>query len=195
MEPEDLAQQTGVNKGLCFPNADNGLVIERYQKQDGKGEENLLTSNLYVLRRNSKTDLNHALRVKGNVLVEGALKAVGAKEGEKGFLKCDVLDVYHHIGFFNPKNLKEDPKIVDKGWLDNVQAFYNDWGNLATKTDVQNVQSNLQNSGYIKGDDVKSSYSGITNVSGSLSVQGAFNDLYYLCNHLLDRILALEKKK
>lgn len=120
MEPENLAEQTGVNKGLCFPNADNGLVIERYQKQDGEGEDNLLTSNIYVLRRNSKTDLNHALRVKGNVLVEGALKAVGVGE-EKGFLKGDILDVYHHIGLFDPDETKHEHYTpIDKNWADEV---------------------------------------------------------------------------
>lgn len=178
------------NKGLYFTNAPNGLLIERYQEQRG---EDIWPSDLYALKRNSPDDKDHALRVKGNVLVDEALKA--KKSISSDYFNGRVIDVTSHIGFFNPDNLKEDPKIVNKGWLDSLQAFYNDWGNLATKTDVQNVQTNLQNSGYIKGEDVKSSYSGITNVSGSLSVQGAFGDLYFLCNHLLDRILALEKKK
>ena len=174
---------------IFFTGAENGLILEKYTETEG---ENIIEFGTYRLRKNPENK-QHALEIKGNVLVDGAVKTTKLEAIE--YLKSPIIDVTDHIGFFNPKNSKEDPKIVDKGWLDNVQAFYNDWGNLATKTDVQNVQSNLQNSGYIKGDDVKSSYSGITNVNGSLSVQGAFNDLYYLCNHLLDRILALEKKK
>lgn len=174
---------------IFFTGAGNGLILEKYTETKG---ENTIEFGTYRLRKNPENK-QHALEIKGNVLVDGAFKTTKLEAVK--YLKSPIIDVTDHIGFFNPNNLKEDPKIVDKGWLDNVQAFYNDWGNLATKTDVQNVQSNLQNSGYIKGDDVKSSYSGITNVSGSLSVQGAFNDLYYLCNHLLDRILALEKKK
>ena len=189
MEPENLAQQTGVNKGLCFPDADNGLVIERYQKQDGEGEENLLTSNMYVLRRNSKEDQNHALRVKGNVLVDEALKA--KKSISSDYFNAPVIDVTNHIGFFNPDNLKEDPKILNKGWLDAVQAFYNDWGNLATKTDVQNVQNNLQNSGYIKSEGVKTSPSG----KGDYSVQEAFNVIWDEWSKLATRVGALEGKK
>lgn len=174
---------------IFFTGAENGLILEKYTETEG---ENIIEFGTYRLRKNPENK-QHALEIKGNVLVDGAFKTTKLEAIE--YLKSPIIDVTDHIGFFNPKNSKEDPKIVDKGWLDNVQAFYNDWGNLATKTDVQNVQSNLQNSGYIKGDDVKSSYSGITNVNGSLSVQRAFNDLYYLSNHLLDRILALEKKK
>lgn len=104
------------NKGLYFTNAPNGLLIERYQEQRG---EDIWPSDLYALKRNSPDDKNHALRVKGNVLVEGALKAVGAKKGEKGFLKCDVLDVYHHIGFVNPQD-STDFATIDKGWAEEV---------------------------------------------------------------------------
>ena len=119
MESEDLAQQTGVNKGLCFPNADNGLVIERYQKQDGEGKENLLTSNMYVLRRNSKTDLNHALRVKGNVLVEGALKATDSLSSD--YLKSKIVDITDHIGFVNPED-SNDFVTIDKSWVEGVNG-------------------------------------------------------------------------
>lgn len=174
---------------IFFTGAENGLILEKYTETKG---ENPIEFGTYRLRKNPENK-QHALEIKGNTLVDGALKATKLEAVE--YLKSPTVDITDHIGFFNPGNLKEDPKIVNKGWFDNVQAFYNDWGNLATKKDVQNVQSNLQNSGYIKGEDVKSSYSGITNVNVSLSVQGAFNDLYYLCNHLLDRILALEKKK
>ncbi len=142
MEPEDLAQQTGVNKGLCFPNADNGLVIERYQKQDGEGEKNLLTSNMYVLRRNSKTDLNHALRVKGNVLVEGALKAVGVGK-EKGFLKCDILDIYHHIGLFDPGDTNhKNYSSIDKGWVDStITGIWSNGNTLSWKSNNNGTES------------------------------------------------------
>lgn len=119
MDSEDLAQQTGVNKGLCFPNADNGLVIERYQKQDGEGEDNLLTSNMYVLRRNSKTDLNHALRVKGNVLVDEALKAT--KSISSDYFNGRVIDVTSHIGFVNPKD-SNDFVTIDKSWVEEVNG-------------------------------------------------------------------------
>lgn len=116
MESENLAEQTGVNKGLCFPNADNGLVIERYQKQDGEGEENLLTSNMYVLRRNSKTDLNHALRVKGNVLVDEALKA--KKSISSDYFSGRIIDITggdnSHICFLNPKNSEDYSATIDR---------------------------------------------------------------------------------
>lgn len=174
---------------IFFTGAENGLILEKYTETKGK---NLIEFGTYRLRKNPDNK-EHALEIKGNVLVDGAFKATKLEAIE--YLKSPIIDVTDHIGFFNPKNLKEDPKIINKGWLDSLQAFYDDWGKFATKTDVQNVQTNLQNSGYIKGEDVKSSYSGIINVNGSLSVQGAFNDLYFLCNHLLDRILALEKKK
>lgn len=124
MEPEDLAQQTGVNKGLCFPNADNGLVIERYQKQDGEGEENLLTSNMYVLRRNSKKDLNHALRVKGNVLIEGALKAtesLATKSLSSDYLRSKIVDVTDHLGFIAPDG-SENHALVNWGWVKNRES-------------------------------------------------------------------------
>ena len=162
MESEkDPKKQTGLNKGLCFPDADNGLIIERYQKQDGEGESNLLTSNMYVLRRNYEEDQNHALRVKGNVLVDEALKAT--KSISSDYFNGRVIDVTSHIGFYNPNNLKEDPKIINKGWLDNVQAFYDSWGDFATKTDVQNLQSSIDgigSRGYIKAEGVQSSPSG-----------------------------------
>lgn len=115
MESEDLAQQTGVNKGLCFPNADNGLVIERYQKQDGEGKENLLTSNMYVLRRNSKEDENHALRVKGNVLVDEALKA--KKSISSDYFSGRIIDITGnnaHICFLNPDNPEDFSATIDR---------------------------------------------------------------------------------
>lgn len=125
---------TKENKGLYFTSAPNGLLIERYQEQ--RGNENW-DSNMYVLKRNSPDDENHALRVKGNMLVEGALKAVGVGE-EKGFLKCDILDVYHHIGLFDP----EDPdhkrySTIDKSWVDSAITSISSNGNTlswASKT-------------------------------------------------------------
>lgn len=123
MEPEDLAQQTGVNKGLCFPNANNGLVIERYQKQDGKGEENLLTSNMYVLRRNSKDDLNHALRVKGNVLVDEALKA--KKSISSDYFSGRIIDITGnnaHICFLNPSDPKDFSATINRSDVNTVKA-------------------------------------------------------------------------
>lgn len=119
MEPEDLEKQTGLNKGLCFPNADNGLIIERYQKQDGKGESNLLTSNMYVLRRNSSDDKNHALRVRGNTLVDGAFKATESISGN--YLKSPIIDVTDHIGFVNP-NDSNDFVLISKSWVEGVNG-------------------------------------------------------------------------
>ena len=119
MEPEDLEKQTGLNKGLCFPNADNGLIIERYQKQDGKGESNLLTSNMYVLRRNSSDDKNHALRVRGNTLVDGAFKATESISGN--YLKSPIIDVTDHIGFVNPKD-SNDFVLISKSWVEGVNG-------------------------------------------------------------------------
>ena len=149
---------TKENKGLYFTSAPNGLLIERYQEQRGN---ETWDSNMYVLKRNSLDDKDHALRVKGNMLVDEALKA--KKSISSDYFNGRVIDVTGHIGFYNPKNLKEDPKIVDKGWLDSLQAFYNSWENFATKTDVQNLQSSIDgigSRGYIKAENVQSSPSG-----------------------------------
>lgn len=187
MEPEDLAQQTGVNKGLCFPNADNGLVIERYEKQDGEGEKNLLTSNMYVLRRNSKTDKNHALRVKGNVLVEGALKAVGVGE-EKGSLKGDILDVYHHIGLFDPGDESHKHySTIDKGWVDSAITSISSNGNTlswASKTTEGSFTVTTKSYTLHKGSlsSVSASVGGITSFD---IVQGYLNDLYNRYNDVV----------
>ena len=187
MDSEDLAQQTGVNKGLCFPNADNGLVIERYQKQDGEGKENLLTSNMYVLRRNSKTDLNHALRVKGNVLIEGALKAVGVGE-EKGSLKGDILDVYHHIGLFDPGDESHKHfSTIDKGWVDSAITSISSNGNTlswASKTTKGSFTVTTKSYTLHKGSlsSVSASVSGVTSFD---IVQGYLNDLYNRYNDVV----------
>ena len=177
---------TKENKGLYFTSAPNGLLIERYQEQ--RGNENW-DSNMYVLKRNSLDDKDHALRVKGNVLVDEALKA--KKSISSDYFNGRVIDVTGHIGFYNPENLKEDPKIVNKSWLDNVQAFYNSWGDFATKTDVQNIQTSLQNSGYIKSDGVKTSPSG----KDGYSVQEAFNTIWDEWAKLALRVTELESKK
>lgn len=187
MDSEDLAEQTGVNKGLCFPNADNGLVIERYQKQDGEGEKNLLTSNMYVLRRNSKTDLNHALRVKGNVLVEGALKAVGVGE-EKGSLKGDILDVYHHIGLFDPSDESHKHfSTIDKDWVDSAITSISSNGNTlswASKTTEGSFTVTTKSYTLHKGSlsSVSASVGGVTSFD---IVQGYLNDLYNRYNDVV----------
>lgn len=116
MESEkDPKKQTGLNKGLCFPDADNGLIIERYQKQDGEGESNLLTSNMYVLRRNYEEDQNHALRVKGNVLVDEALKA--KKSISSDYFSGRIIDITGdnaHICFLNPDNPEDFSATINR---------------------------------------------------------------------------------
>lgn len=104
---------------IFFTGAENGLILEKYTETKGK---NTIEFGTYRLRKNPENK-EHALEIKGNVLVEGALKAVGVGE-EKGFLKCDILDVYHHIGLFDPDD-KEKKKFLTIGY-----KWVNDLNNL-----------------------------------------------------------------
>ncbi len=112
---------TQENKGLYFTEAQNGLVIERYQEQRGN---ETWESNLYTIRRNP-IQTNHALLVKGN------MKATG----------LNVINL-------NFRENEEDtsPFGIGKAWILAIQDFYGERESFATKTDVQNVQNSLQNS-------------------------------------------------
>lgn len=112
---------TKENKGLYFTEAQNGLLIERYQEQRGS---DTWDTNLYVLKRNPK-QTNHALLVKGN-------------------MKADGLNVINLNFRENDDDTK--PFVVKKSWILAVQDFYDAWGSFATKKDVQNVQDSLQDS-------------------------------------------------
>ena len=112
---------TQENKGLYFTEAQNGLVIERYQEQRGN---ETWESNLYTIRRNP-IQTNHALLVKGN------MKATG----------LNVINLN-----FRENEEDTNPFGIGKAWILAIQDFYGERESFATKTDVQNVQNSLQNS-------------------------------------------------
>ena len=87
---------TTENKGLYFTEAQNGLIIERYQ-------EDTLESNLYTIRRNPD-QTHHALLVKGN------MQATGLNVINLNFRK-------------NEEDTK--PKGIGKGWIEEIQKLYN----------------------------------------------------------------------
>nr|DAL50587.1 MAG TPA_asm: hypothetical protein [Caudoviricetes sp.] len=103
---------TKENKGLYFTSAPNGLLIERYQEQRGS---ETWDSNMYVLRRNSPDDKDHALRVKGNVLVDEALKAT--KSISSDYFSGRIIDITGdnaHICFLNPSDPEDFSAIIDR---------------------------------------------------------------------------------
>lgn len=204
MESEDLAQQTGVNKGLCFPNADNGLVIERYQKQDGEGKENLLTSNMYVLRRNSKEDENHALRVKGNVLVDEALKA--KKSISSDYFSGRIIDITGdnaHICFLNPDNPEDFSATIDRNDVLTVRGrvINGDFVTSINKNGNSLSWSTIQGGGGIFSPESKTyklqkakfdPCQTPTSVSSFSQVNGALAGLAQYCNSLRGAYYSLE---
>lgn len=101
---------------IFFTGAENGLILEKYTETKG---ENTIEFGTYRLRKNPK-DTKHALEIKGNVSIGGSLAATGVGE-EKGFLKCDILDIYHHIGLFDPDD-KEKKKFltIDYQWVNDL---------------------------------------------------------------------------
>lgn len=103
------------NKGLYFTNAPNGLLIERYQEQIGD-------TDLYALKRNSPDDKDHALRVKGNVLVDEALKA--KKSISSDYFSGRIIDITGdnaHICFLNPDDPKDFSATIDREWFGKVK--------------------------------------------------------------------------
>lgn len=103
---------TKENKGLYFTSAPNGLLIERYQEQRGN---ETWDSNMYVLKRNSSDDKDHALRVKGNMLVDEALKA--KKSISSDYFSGRIIDITGdnaHICFLNPSDPKDFSATIDR---------------------------------------------------------------------------------
>ena len=103
---------TKENKGLYFTSAPNGLLIERYQEQRGN---ETWDSNMYALKRNSPDDKNHALRVKGNVLVDEALKA--KKSISSDYFSGRIIDITGdnaHICFLNPNDSEDFSATIDR---------------------------------------------------------------------------------
>lgn len=109
---------TKENKGLYFTSAPNGLLIERYQEQRGN---ETWDSNMYVLKRNSLDDKDHALRVKGNMLVDEALKA--KKSISSDYFSGRVIDITGencHICFLNPSDPEDFSAIIDRDYVKNA---------------------------------------------------------------------------
>nr|DAR02134.1 MAG TPA: hypothetical protein [Bacteriophage sp.] len=110
---------TKENKGLYFTSAPNGLLIERYQEQRGN---ETWDSNMYVLKRNSLDDKDHALRVKGNMLVDEALKA--KKSISSDYFSGRIIDITGdscHICFLNPDDPEDFSATIDREWFGKVQ--------------------------------------------------------------------------
>lgn len=109
---------TKENKGLYFTSAPNGLLIERYQEQRGN---ETWDSNMYVLKRNSLDDKDHALRVKGNMLVDEALKA--KKSISSDYFSGRVIDITGdncHICFLNPSDPEDFSATIDRDYVKNA---------------------------------------------------------------------------
>lgn len=111
---------TKENKGLYFTEAQNGLLIERYQEQRGS---DIWDTNLYVLKRNPKQTY-HALLVKGNMKADG-LNLTSLK--------------------FRENDDDTEPFGVGKAWFQEIQNLYREMPDLRnTLSTLQNNLSTLQ---------------------------------------------------
>lgn len=95
---------------IFFTGAENGLILEKYTETQGK---NLIEFGTYRLKKNPENK-NHALEIKGNMLVEGAFKATDSLSSE--YVRSNIIDITGggHIGFLNPNDPEDFSATIDR---------------------------------------------------------------------------------
>ena len=102
---------------IFFTGAENGLILEKYTETQG---ENTIEFGTYRLKKNPENK-EHALEIKGNVLVDGAFKTTKLEAVE--YLKSPIIDIPNngHICFLNPGDPQDFSAIIDREWFGKVQ--------------------------------------------------------------------------
>lgn len=101
---------------IFFTGAENGLILEKYTEAQGK---NIIEFGTYRLKKNPENK-EHALEIKGNVLVDGAFKATKLEAVE--YLKSPIIDIPNngHICFLNPDDPQDFSATIDREHVKNT---------------------------------------------------------------------------
>lgn len=104
---------------IFFTGAENGLILEKYT-------EDKTTFGTYRLRKNPENK-QHALEIKGNMLVDGAFKATTSLSTD--YLTSRIIDVTGtgHVCFLNPNDPKDFSATIDRDFAKN--AITSIWSN------------------------------------------------------------------
>lgn len=109
---------------IFFTGAKNGLILEKYTETKG---ENTIEFGTYRLRKNPENK-EHALEIKGNMLVDGAFKATTSLSTD--YLTSRIIDVTgknSHICFLNPNDPEDFSATIDRDFAKN--AITSIWSN------------------------------------------------------------------
>lgn len=102
---------------IFFTGAENGLILEKYTETKGK---NTIEFGTYRLRKNPENK-QHALEIKGNVLVDGAFKATTSLSTD--YLTSRIIDITgknSHICFLNPNDPEDFSATIDRDFAKNA---------------------------------------------------------------------------